>query len=311
MTASVGRARARIGLLGNPGDLYGGKVLAATIDAFETVATVTDTVFYAPASFQPDVADLQRLAVARVAPSKGAIALGLTTDVPVQSGLSGSSAILLATLRALDAHLDLGPRSARDGTDRLGHRTRGSRHRRRPPGSRHPGPRRPPVHGLLRPRRDRRPRVSRSRSPPAACWSPGPRNPARPQATSIERSGSAGAPATRPCGSRSPDLPRSPTPAVRHFSTATQRRSAMRSMPTSICGARSSRSTTTKRPSSRPHEQPARRRNSVAPAVQSWRFRGREPTSTPLPTRSDQGRQSAAEFASRSPRRKASRASSP
>ncbi len=108
MTASIGRARARIGLLGNPGDLYGGKVLAATIDTFETLATVTDTVSSAPASFQPDVADLQRLAIARVAPSKGAIALGLSTDVPVQSGLSGSSAILLATLRALDTHLDLG-----------------------------------------------------------------------------------------------------------------------------------------------------------------------------------------------------------
>lgn len=108
MTTSVGRAWARIGLLGNPGDLCGGNVLTATIDAFETVATVTPTVSYAPASFQPDVADLQRLAVARVAPSKGAIALGLTTDVPLQSGLSGSSAILLATLRALDAHLDLG-----------------------------------------------------------------------------------------------------------------------------------------------------------------------------------------------------------
>ena len=110
MPASVGRAQARIGLLGNPGDLYGGNVLAAPIDTFETVATVTDTVFYAPASFQPDVADLQRLAIARVAPSKGAIALGLTTDVPVQSGLSGSSAILLAPLRALDTHLDLGLR---------------------------------------------------------------------------------------------------------------------------------------------------------------------------------------------------------
>ncbi|MEM8707958.1 MAG: hypothetical protein AAGE98_15945 [Actinomycetota bacterium] len=108
MTDSVGRARARIGLLGNPGDLYRGKVLAATIDAFETVATVTQTVFYAPTSFQPDVADLQRRVIARVAPTKGAIALGLTTDVPLRSGLSGSSAILLATLRALDAHLDLG-----------------------------------------------------------------------------------------------------------------------------------------------------------------------------------------------------------
>ncbi|MEO0495281.1 MAG: hypothetical protein AAF081_17885 [Actinomycetota bacterium] len=108
MTESVGRAQARIGLLGNPGDLYRGKVLAATIDAFETVATVTQTVFYAPASFQADVAELQRLVLARVAPAKGAIALGLTTDVPLQSGLSGSSAILLATLRALDTHLDLG-----------------------------------------------------------------------------------------------------------------------------------------------------------------------------------------------------------
>ena len=108
MTAATGRARARIGLLGNPSDLYRGKVLAATIDAFETVATVAPTVFYAPAAFQPDVADLQRLVVERVCPNKGAISLALTTDVPLRSGLSGSSAILLATLRALDAHLELG-----------------------------------------------------------------------------------------------------------------------------------------------------------------------------------------------------------
>ena len=108
MVAATGRARARIGLLGNPGDLYRGKVLAATIDAFETVATVTQTVFYAPTAFQADVADLQRLLVDRVCPGKGAMALALETDVPLRSGLSGSSAILLATLRALDAHLDLG-----------------------------------------------------------------------------------------------------------------------------------------------------------------------------------------------------------
>ena len=108
MVAATGRARARIGLLGNPGDLYRGKVLAATIDAFETVATVTETVFYAPTAFQADVAELQRLVVERVCPTKGAMALAVSTDVPLQSGLSGSSAILLATLRALDHHLDLG-----------------------------------------------------------------------------------------------------------------------------------------------------------------------------------------------------------
>lgn len=108
VATTTGRARARIGLLGNPGDLYRGKVLAATIDAFETVATVTDTVFYAPSAFQPDVAELQRFVVERVCPNKGALALTLSTDVPLRSGLSGSSAILLATLRALDTHLDLG-----------------------------------------------------------------------------------------------------------------------------------------------------------------------------------------------------------
>ena len=107
-STATGHARSRVGLLGNPGDLYGGKVLAATIDAFDTAATVTPTVFFAPAAFQPDVADLQRLVVERVCPDKGAIALGLETNVPLRSGLSGSSAILLATLRALDQHLGLG-----------------------------------------------------------------------------------------------------------------------------------------------------------------------------------------------------------
>ena len=212
MTASVGRARARIGLLGNPGDLYGGKVLAATIDTFETVATVTDTVFYAPASFQPDVADLQRLAVARVAPSKGAIALGLTTDVPLRSGLSGSSAILLATLRALDAHLDLGLNPlemARIAWDI----EREDSARRRPPGSRHPGPRRPPVHGLLRPRRDRYPRGSIPISS-RRCWSraQGPGTPSGDVHRALWERWSAGDSACAVVAG----LPRSPTQAARH-----------------------------------------------------------------------------------------------
>lgn len=108
MTAATGRARARVGLLGNPGDLYRGKVLAATIDAFETVATVRATAEAAPTTVQADVADLQRLLVNRVCPGQQSMALGVDSDVPLRSGLSGSSAILLATLRALDAHLGLG-----------------------------------------------------------------------------------------------------------------------------------------------------------------------------------------------------------
>ncbi len=105
--AVTGRARARIGLLGNPGDLYGGTVLAATIDTFETVVDISRTTFYAPPAFLSDAADLQRLAFDRVAAGRAGCALTLRTDVPRQSGLSGSSAILVATLRALNAYFGL------------------------------------------------------------------------------------------------------------------------------------------------------------------------------------------------------------
>lgn len=105
--AAVGRARPRIGLLGNPGDLYGGTVLAATIDTFETVVDISRTTFYAPPAFLSDAAELQRLAFERVAAGRAGCALTLRTDVPRQSGLSGSSAILVATLRALDTYYGL------------------------------------------------------------------------------------------------------------------------------------------------------------------------------------------------------------
>lgn len=105
--AASGRARPRVGLLGNPGDLYGGMVLAATIDEFETVVDISRTTFYAPPAFLSDAAELQRLAFERVAAGRAGCALTLRSDVPLQSGLSGSSAILIATLRALDAYYGL------------------------------------------------------------------------------------------------------------------------------------------------------------------------------------------------------------
>ena len=43
--AATGRAQARIGLLGNPGELCGGTVLAATIDTLETVVDISRTTF--------------------------------------------------------------------------------------------------------------------------------------------------------------------------------------------------------------------------------------------------------------------------
>ena len=47
------------------------------------------------------------MAFERVAAGRAGCALTLRTDVPLQSGLSGSSAILVATLRALDAYYGL------------------------------------------------------------------------------------------------------------------------------------------------------------------------------------------------------------
>lgn len=66
-------------------------MLSATIDTFEPVVDINRTTFYAPPAFLSDAA------------GRAGFALTLRTDVARQSGLSGSSAILVATLRALEA----------------------------------------------------------------------------------------------------------------------------------------------------------------------------------------------------------------
>ncbi len=88
----------RVGLLGNPGDGYGGRVLAFTVA--EMACTVT-----AEPARQTDVGtgDEARLFSAtlnRFAPHQP-VRLRMTTTIARQVGLSGSSAIILATLRAL------------------------------------------------------------------------------------------------------------------------------------------------------------------------------------------------------------------
>ena len=306
MSASVGRARARIGLLGNPGDLYGGNVLAATIDTFETVATVTDTVFYAPASFSPT---LQICSDSR-SPScslEGGDRARLTTDVPVQSGLSGSSAILLATLRRSTPtstsassrsrwHRSLGTSNARTSASSPAPRIASSRPSEASSTWTSPAP------------TNRHPRVSRSRSPPPllVAW---PRSPARPQATSIERSGSAGARrlgiaavARRICRDR------------RHRPSGTLDRDT-----TTFCNAVDANFDLRRSIFTLDDEQAALVTAARAAGAAKFCGSGGAIVAVPRPgTDLDavadslgSGRQSAAEFASRSPRRKASRASSP
>lgn len=137
----VGVAHARAGLLGNPGDGYGGKALATPILDFEARVTVEraarfelrphpgDGLRYgslgaAVRAFagggSEDALRLLRAAVRRFwtlagapDPEQGAWAEGLAlryeTTIPRQVGLAGSSALIVATLRALAGRFALAP----------------------------------------------------------------------------------------------------------------------------------------------------------------------------------------------------------
>jgi glucuronokinase len=119
-------ARPRVGLLGNPSDLYGGRVLGFTFDDFAARARIEPaprTRLVGPGGLEAEVDDLatlrpadldggcqllaaalRRLSVAapdRVAPASRPFRLETSTDIPRQVGLAGSSALVIAALRAL------------------------------------------------------------------------------------------------------------------------------------------------------------------------------------------------------------------
>jgi len=95
MTGTAGRALARAALVGNPSDGYGGAVLALTLTAFSAEATVGSGDTVAP--------DLVAATIARFAHEfhVDAAPVTATTAIPRSVGLGGSSAIVIATLRAL------------------------------------------------------------------------------------------------------------------------------------------------------------------------------------------------------------------
>jgi len=96
-----GGALARAALAGNPSDAYGGAVLAVTLEQFpaEAVAERADALTVTPAS------QLVEVTVRRFARELEGAALGTEvrweTSIPLGVGLGGSSAIVIATLRAL------------------------------------------------------------------------------------------------------------------------------------------------------------------------------------------------------------------
>jgi glucuronokinase len=105
MTAesAVGEASARAALAGNPSDGYGGAVLAVSLPAYRARAEIrsAERLEVDPGS------DLVRAAVRRFArtyaPEAEAAAVTWSTTIPRGVGLGGSSAIVIAVLRALCA----------------------------------------------------------------------------------------------------------------------------------------------------------------------------------------------------------------
>jgi glucuronokinase len=102
-TEAVGRgvASARAALAGNPSDGYGGAVIAMTLDEFQARATarVASGVGASPDS-ELVAATIRRFARDHC-PEALAGAVEWDTSVPRGVGLGGSSAIVIATLRAL------------------------------------------------------------------------------------------------------------------------------------------------------------------------------------------------------------------
>lgn len=105
---AVGTARPRVGVVGNPSDLYGGIVIAFTFDRFATTVRIEPADDWTLPSDGADLLDATIQRYARLSgshPDPGRVLI--ETTVPRQSGLAGSSAIVIAALRALAARTDI------------------------------------------------------------------------------------------------------------------------------------------------------------------------------------------------------------
>lgn len=97
-------AHARVGLLGNPSDLYGGRGLGFAVR--ELSARVT---LHAAPTVAIESALLRAAwQVLRIDGARRPFTVTTETDIPFQSGLSGSSALVIAALRAWSAWFGLG-----------------------------------------------------------------------------------------------------------------------------------------------------------------------------------------------------------
>ena len=104
MTTLTAHAHARVGLLGNPSDLYGGRGLGFAVRELAARVTLRESAEIAIDS------DILRAAwrTLGIDGSPRPFAITAETDIPFQAGLSGSSALMIAALRAWNAWFALG-----------------------------------------------------------------------------------------------------------------------------------------------------------------------------------------------------------
>jgi glucose-1-phosphate thymidylyltransferase len=103
MPTLTARANARVGLLGNPSDIYGGRGLGFAIAELGVAVTLVDaTAFELPNDLlRAGWKCMQReFAAAGIDAATRPFAATFASDIPFQAGLSGSSALLVAALRA-------------------------------------------------------------------------------------------------------------------------------------------------------------------------------------------------------------------
>ena len=110
----IERAYGRVGLLGNPSDIYGGKCISFTFDKFAEVEVNE----FKELSIQNNGVteksldyngnhDLVKATIRRLKLSDKKIDIKYKTNIPFGSGLSGSTAIVIAAMNALNKMFNL------------------------------------------------------------------------------------------------------------------------------------------------------------------------------------------------------------
>jgi len=110
----LGQAYARVGLLGNPSDLYGGKALSFTIDRKATVTLEDSAQLKIESKLGTDttlaytgINDLVKATLNILQLQDKKLNINYTSDIPISVGLGGSTSIIVATIRALNKHFGL------------------------------------------------------------------------------------------------------------------------------------------------------------------------------------------------------------